>query len=257
MTRLEIEIDDKGEFVGDLPEPLKAILTREQTMSYGNGFKNGVSETTEKTKKQFEDTLKLELAKKEALAPLEREKFARIEEENAALNARLTESMRESNQTLRAREEAHARELLNRTDALSTRNARITALVGEQLEGLAMSAGAREESLPELKVILGNYIGFSDDMEPFIKGEDGQPRRLSNGNPVTLKAFVKDYIDSHAHHKAPSKGVGGGARGGAVARGYQAGTTPSLDAAKARIDRGDRSNGAITELFEASRKRAG
>jgi hypothetical protein len=255
MPRLELEIDEKGEIVGDVPSPLKAILEREQTMSYGNGFKNGSSETAEKAKRQFEETLKAEIAKKDALAPLEREKFARTEEENAALNARLTEIMRDSNQTLRAREEAHARELLSRSDALTARNTRISALVGEQLEGLAMSSGAREESLPELRVILGNYIGFTDDMEPYIKGEDGKERRLANGQAVTLKAFVKDYLDTHPHHKAPLKGAGGGARGGATFRG--AGDTPSADHAKKRIDSGDRSAGAINELFEATRKRAG
>lgn len=255
MPRLELEIDEKGDIQGDLPEPLKAILAKEQTMAYGNGFKNGVSETTEKTKKQFEDTLKAELAKKDALAPLEREKFARIEEENTALNTRLTEAMRESNQTLRGREEAHARELLSRTDALKARDQRIEELVSEHLEGLAMSAGAREESLPELKLILGNYIGYTDERKPFVKGEDGQPRRLANGQPVALKAFVKDYLDTHPHHKAPLKGAGGGARGGATLRGV--GDTPSLDHAKKRIDSGDRSAGAINELFEASRRRAG
>jgi hypothetical protein len=118
-----------------------------------------------------------------------------------------------------------------------------------------MSSGAREESLPELRVILGNYIGFTDDMEPYIKGEDGKERRLANGQPVTLKAFVKDYLDTHPHHKAPVKGAGGGARGGATFRG--AGDTPSADSAKKRIDSGDRSAGAINELFEATRKRAG
>lgn len=256
MARIELEIDDRGEVVGELPEPIKAVLTREQTMAYGNGYKNGVSETTEKTKKQFEDTLKAELAKKDALAPLEREKLARMEEENTALNARLTESMRESHQTLRAREEAHARELLARSDALSARNKRIQELVGEHLEGLAISAGARDESLPELKLILGAHLGFTDDMEPFVKGEDGQPRRLANGQPVPLKAFVKDYLDNHGHHRKPLAGRGGGAHGGATFQGYNRDTL-SVDAAEKRIHSGDRSAGAVNELFEASRKRAG
>lgn len=253
MPRLELEIDEKGDIVGEIPPPLKALVEREQTMSYGNGFKNGSSETAEKAKKQFEDTLKLELAKKDALAPMEREKLARYEEENNALNARLTEAMRDKTQTLREREEAHARELLGRSDALKARDQRIATLVGDQLEGLAMSAGAREESLPELKLILSNYVGFTDQMEPFVKGEDGQPRRLANGQAVTLKAFVKDYLETHPHHRKPASGHGGGARGGATFHGYTRDTV-SADAAKQRITNGDRSPGAINELFEATRK---
>jgi hypothetical protein len=217
MPRLEIEFDDKGELVGDMPPTLKELLTRSETMAYGNGFKNGVSETTVKTKTQFEETLRAELAKKDALAPMEREKLARIEEENNALNTRLT---------------------------------------GDQLEGLAIAAGARDESLSELKVILGAYVGFSDDMEPFIKGEDGQPRRLANGQNVPIKAFVKDYLDTHPHHRKPAAGVGGGARGGRTFQGYDR-DQPTLATARARVDQGDRSAGAINELFEASRRKAG
>jgi hypothetical protein len=256
MPRVEVEIDDKGELVGEMPPTLKELQTRWETMAYGNGFKNGVSETTVKTKQQFEETLRTELAKKDALAPLEREKLARIEEENNALNTRLTESHRESTKTLREREEAHARELLSRSDALVKRTERIRSLVGDQLESLALAAGARDESLSELKVILDAYVGFSDDMEPFVKGEDGQPRRLANGQNVPIKAFVKDYLDTHPHHRKPAGGVGGGARGGRTFQGYDRGTV-SVDAANARIHGGDRSAGAINELFEATRKKAG
>jgi hypothetical protein len=256
MPRLEIEFDDKGELVGDMPPTLKELLTRSETMAYGNGFKNGVSETTVKTKTQFEETLRAELAKKDALAPMEREKLARIEEENNALNTRLTESVRDSTKTLREREEAHARELLSRSDALVKRTERIRSLVGDQLESLALAAGARDESLSELKVILGAYVGFSDDMEPFIKGEDGQPRRLANGQNVPIKAFVKDYLDTHPHHRKPAAGVGGGARGGRTFQGYDR-DQPTLATARARVDQGDRSAGAINELFEASRRKAG
>lgn len=254
MATLELQVDDKGELVGELPDALKAIVTREQTMAYGNGYKNGVSETTEKTKKQFEDTLKAELAKKDALAPIEREKLARFEEENSALNKRLTESMRESTESLRMREEAHARELLSRADALSTRNKRIQALVGEYVEGLALSAGAREESLPELRLILGAQLGYTDDMEPFVKQDDGNPRRLANGQNVPLKSFVKEYLDTHPHHRKAAGGVGGGARGGATFHG-QTHTAVSADQAIRRIDSGDRSAGAVNELFEATRKK--
>lgn len=252
MARVEIEIDDKGEFVGDVPEPLKAILEREATKGYGTGFKNGVSETKTSTAKQFEETLKAELAKKDALAPMERAKYAQLEEETKALNARFTQSITEHTKTLREREEAHSREILARSEAVAARNKRIDALVQDHLEGYAVAYGARDESLPELKVILKNYIGFTDDMEPFVKGDDGQPR-LAQGKPIPVKTFVKEYLDSHPHHRKPNPGVGGGARGGASFHGaVRDGAT--FEAAARRIEAGDRSAGAINELFEATRR---
>jgi hypothetical protein len=254
MPRVDLEIDDKGDVVGAVPSALKEYIAQAEIKAHGNGYRNGASETATKAQKEFEERLRVELAKKDALAPLEREKLARFEEENTALNTRLTESMRESSQMLRAREEAHARELLSRTDALKTRDARIQKLVGDQLEVLALSAGARDESLSELKVILGAAVSFDDEMEPYVKGEDGRPRTLSNGQALSLKAFVKDYLETHPHHRKPPSGVGGGARGGATFHGLNRDTV-SLDAAKKRIDQGDRSAGAINELFEASRQR--
>ena len=254
MPRVEIELDDKGEFVGDIPDPLKAFISQAEIKAHGNGYRNGASETATKAQKDFEDRLAKELAKKDALAPLEREKLARFEEENTALNSRLTEAMRESSTMLRAREEAHARELISRTEAIKARDSRIQALVGDQLETLALSAGARDESLSELKVILGAAVSFDDDMQPYVKDETGRQRMLPNGQPLSLKAFVKDYLETHPHHRKPPSGVGGGARGGATFHNYTRDTV-GLDAARKRIESGDRSPTAINELFEASRQR--
>jgi hypothetical protein len=255
MPRVEIEFDDTGNVVGEAPAPFLAYLERENTKVYGTAFKNGVAETQTKTAKQFEETLKAELAKKDALAPMERAKFAQLEEENKILNSRFTESITNHTKTLREQEEAHARKVLQQSEAVSARNKRIDALVASQLEGLAIAYGAREESLPELKVILKNYIGYTDDYEPFIKGEDGNPRMTARGERVEPKAFVKEYLDTHPHHRKPASTGGGNARGGASVQGYNR-ETVSIDAARNRVNSGDRSPGAINELFEASRKRA-
>lgn len=254
MPRVEIEFDDQGNIVGEPPAPYLAHLERETIKAHGTGYKNGVSETQTKAAKQYEETLKQELAKKDALAPMERAKYAQMEEETKALNARFTQAITDHTKTLREREEAHSREILARSEAVTARNKRIDALVQSQLEGLAIAFGAREESLPELRVILKNYVGYTDDYDPFVKDETGQPRKTSRGEHVEFKAFVKEYLDSHPHHKKPASGVGGGARGGAS---FHRGTTdtPTVDAARRRIDAGDRSAGAINELFEASRAR--
>ncbi len=255
MARVEIEFDDKGDIVGEAPAPFLAYIERENIKAHGTGYKNGVSETQTKAAKQFEETLKQELAKKDALAPMERAKFAQMEEETKALNARFTQAITDHTKTLREREEAHSREILARSEAVSARNKRIDALVQAQLEGLAIAYGAREESLPELKVILKNYIGYTDDMDPFVRDDNGQPRKTPRGEAVEFKAFVKEYLDSHPHHKKPAQGVGGGARGGASFHGRTTETNVTADQAIKRIHSGDRSAGAINELFEATRNR--
>lgn len=252
MGRFEIEINDAGEFVGDVPESLNAILKRVEAAAHGSGYGKGAQKAAEEAKAQIEANVKAELAKREALAPLEREKWARIEEDNKILNTRLSEAMREADRTLKSREENHAREILQRSEALQARDALVRDVVQEQLEVLALASGARDESLGELKVILNAFIGFDEHMKPYVKGDDGNPR-LQHGKPMPLKAFVKDYLETHPHHRKPTPGSGGGARGGATFHGYNRDSV-SVDAAKRRIDSGDRSPTAINELFEASRR---
>jgi hypothetical protein len=254
MPLVEIEFDDQGEPVGDAPAPAKTWLERETTKAYGNGFRSGSEKTKVETAKQFEETLKAKLAEKDALAPMERAKYAQMEEETKALNARFTQTITDHTKTLREREEAHSREILARSEAVTLRNKRIDALVQDQLEGYAIAFGAREESLPELKVILRNYIGYTEDMDLFVKGDDGNPR-IAGGKPMSPKAFVQNYLETHPHHRKPAGGIGGGARGGATFHGYNR-ETVSMDQARTRINQGDRSAGAINELFEASRKKA-
>jgi hypothetical protein len=114
--------------------------------------------------------------------PLERAKWAQIEEDHKSLQTRLIETESEHNRTLKAREESHARELLDRADALKKRNGRIVELTKAQLRGEARAAGARDESAEELEVILHSAIGYNDDMEPFVKNADGSPKSSSTAS---------------------------------------------------------------------------
>lgn len=255
MPRLEIELDDKGELVGEVPEPLSAIFKRIEVAAHGQGFGKGRASAAEDAKKQIEDNVRAELLRRDAMAPLEREKQARMEEENTSLKTRIAEAMRDADRTMKAREEAHARELVDRTEALKRRDGKIRDLVKARLAALATAAGARDESLPELEVILGAAIGFDDDMEPFVVGEDGQPKLL-HGKPMPLTAFVKDYLETHPHHRKPPSAFGSGARGGATFQGYTRESTVSLEAARRRINDGDRSPTAINDLFEATRRKS-
>ncbi len=254
MPRFEVELDDKGDFVGDVPAELSEVIKRAEIMAHGNGFRGGQSKATEEAKAQLEAALKAERARLEAQMPLEREKWQGVDEENKTLKNQLTNTMRESTKTLQQREEAHAEELTKRVESLNKRNQKIQALVTANLRSLAASAGARDESLTELEVILQHRIGYDDDMEPYVKAEDGSPARTTAGNPLGLDAFVKQYLDNHPHHRKPAPGRGGDARGGASLRG--GGTTTTADAAKTRVADGDRSFDAINELFLATRQKS-
>jgi len=255
MARIELELGDDGEVVGQTPAEIDAIFKRIEAAALARGKSTGIAEAAALAKKQIADTVAAELAKREALAPLEKEKYARIDEENTSVKKQLLELSSQSDRTLKSREETHARELLARTDAIAKREARIRDQVKDTIRGLALAAGAREESLTELEVILGTSIGYDDDMAPFVKNAEGQVATL-HGKPMSIGMFVKEYLDSHPHHRRPAQGQGGGARGGASFGG--GGQPINAEAAKARITREGMSPTAINDLYEATRaKRAG
>lgn len=250
--KVEVEIDDKGEFVGQLPTELDAILTKLKSASHGEGFGKGAQKAAEEAKAQIAAAVAAEKAKLDAMAPLEREKWQSIDEQNKTLKTQLESTLSESRKQMTSAAEAHALELTRKAEALTKRNERIQRLVTANLRSLAAQAGARDESLPELEVILRHRIGFDDDMEPYVKGEDGAPAKTAAGNPLGIDVFVKQYLDNHPHHRKPAPGRGGDARGGASLRGGRSDTT--LDQARTRVAEGDRSYDAINELFQAGRK---
>lgn len=253
MPKLEIEIDDKGEFVGALPTEFDAILQRIKSVSHGEGFGKGNAKAAEEAKQQIADAIKSAKMKMELEQPLERQKWAEIDERNKLLSAQVEQISAESRKQLTAREEVHATETTKRVEALKKRESKIQDLVNSSLRIMATQAGARDESLSELEVILQHRIGFDDDMEPYVKGEDGQPAKTVAGNPLGIPAFVQQYLDNHPHHRKPTTGRGGDARRGASLSGHP--SPASIDAAKSRYDGGDRSPSAINDIFEASRKK--
>jgi hypothetical protein len=253
--RIELELDEaKGEIVGDVPEPIKALFARIENTAHGAGFGKGAAKAAEEAKAQIAAAVAAEKAKLEAMAPLEKEKYLREAEENKTLKQQMLESSREMDRAMKSREEAHASQLLERADALKKRNARIVELTKAQLRGEARAAGARDESLDELEVILHSSIGYNDDMEPFVKSGDGTPKTVQ-GKAQSLGSFVKEYLDGHTHHKRPAQGQGGGARGGASTHGH-AGGPVNLEAARAAVLADPRSASALNDLFEASRKKS-
>lgn len=254
--KFEIELDDKGDFVGQLPAEVAEAHKRIGIMSHGNGFQAGKAKAEEEAKAALANAIAAERAKLEAQMPLEREKWQGVESENNTLKQQLTDTLREHSKTLTKREEAHAEEVTKRAAAIEKRNTKIQSLVASNIRALAAQSGAREESLDEIEFyITAKHIGFDEDMEPYVKGVDGKPAKSNTGNPVPIDAFVKHYLETHPNHLKPRAGTGGGARGGASFHGHT-GPQVSAQAAAERIEGGDRSATAINALFEATRKRA-
>ncbi len=254
MPKFELEIDEKGEFIGDLPQDLKAIKDRWEITAHGNGFRSGQGKAEEEFKRKLDEALKAERVKLEASMPAERAKWADIEEQNKILKTQYDTTLQEHRKLLTAREEAHAAEILKRTEAIKVRDQRIRESVKANLRSLAAQNGARDESLEELEIVLQHRVGFDDDMVPFVKAEDGTPAKTTAGNAVSLDVFVRQYLDNHPHHRKPAAGKGGNAGHGATLTAPRS-DSPSLDAARQRVEGGDRSPAAINDLFEASRRR--
>ena len=255
MAKFEIELDDKGEFVGALPPEFTAVVDRIRTTANIEGKGQGHQKAAEEAKAQIASAILAEKAKWDAQIPMERARWAEIEEMNKHLKTQIDATAQQSRKSLTEREEAHAAEITRRVERETRRDNKIRELVNGTLKALASRSGARDESLSELEVILQHRIGYDDDMSPYVKAEDGTTRmKTTAGNDVPLDVFVKQYLDNHPHHRKPVQAQGGGARGGASFQGGSHSTT-SLESARARVENGDRSAGAISELFQATRQK--
>jgi len=253
MARIEVEIDEtKGEIVGEVPTLLKGILDRIESTTHSAGYGKGAAKAAEEAKAQIASEVARVKADLESQAPIKAAQFEQMQTEYKGLQTRLLENEREHGRTVQSIGETHARELLDRSDRLKKLGGRIVDLTKSQLRGEARGAGARDESLDELEVILHAAIGYDDDMTPYVKNGDGTPRTVQ-GKPMSLTAFVKEYLDGHSHHRRPVQGAGGGARGGASFHGHNGGASVTADQAKERIQSGDRSGEAVNNLFEATR----
>lgn len=255
MPKFEIEIADDGTLAGTPPTELDAIFKRIETTAHGSGYTKAKAETEEAAKARIEAAVIAERARLEALAPLQRDQYERESAENKTLKAQLLDVSRSHSDALKQQEERHAQALLERTERNKKFADRIVSLTKDALKGYATRYGARDESLPELEVILHSSIGYDDDMQPYVRNPDGSKRTVQ-GKDLPLDAFVKEYLESHTHHRKPQQAGGGGARGGATVHGFHGGVQPSVDAARARIESGDRSADAINDLWNALPKRA-
>ena len=250
MGKIELELDDKGELVGKAPAEIDALFKRTETAGYGNGLKKGREDALTEAQKAAEERIAAERAKWEKDNPVQRVK--ELEEENLRFRESEATLAKRYGDTARQREELHAKEIADKAEAVAKRDTQLQKALKATIRGAAMAAGARDESLSELESLLVSRVQRDADLEPVVVGDDGKPVTVQ-GKPITVEAFVKQYLDQHRHHQKPAGGKGGGASGGASLQGH-GGAAVSEEAARARIEAGDRSPGAINALFDATRK---
>src|SRR2546425_1035360 len=118
MAKFEVDIDDKGEFVGTLPAELTSILDKLKSTSHGEGYGKGAQKAAEEAKAQIESAIKAEKLKLEAQMPLEKAKWDDIDQTNKLLKTQLETTVTESRKRLTEVNETHATELTARMEAL-------------------------------------------------------------------------------------------------------------------------------------------
>jgi hypothetical protein len=192
---LTVELDEKG-LPKALPEPLQRELDRRVNASVQTALKNA--------------------EKKGGLTPAEREELAALREDKSRLEQSVAEHNKDWQEALRIQAERleakRAAELAARDADVKAHKDRI-AKYQEQtklgaIRAAAVAAGARDESLPELEVLLGANIQFDAETDaPFVPGADGTKQ--------PIEQFVTDYLTKHPHHLGRGKGTPGRAPGGA------------------------------------------
>lgn len=247
--KVEVEIGDDGsvseEHLTKLPDGLKAHLHALSDRTFKEGYQKGMA------KKAAELTPHL-------VDPTERERLANIQAELEERKIKDAERDKQYEEAQRLRDERHAKQLEQTKQEIAKRDARLRQAIATEIKSEALKAGAREESLGELAVILGGEIDLNEALEPFVKGRDGQPAVDAKGQPLTIEGRVRAYLETNRHHLRANVGAGGGARGGASfahLSGDAQDAAREIESIRERIaSKGDRSDQSIEDLYQASRR---
>jgi hypothetical protein len=215
--KIEFEIGDDGA-IGTLPEPVQKFFDKKIDEAFQKG--------ADKAEKRF-STLIVDPKELEDL----RTKAKKLEDAELAI----AERDKDWKTAQEIRDKRHQDELTREREAHGKTKIKVREFVGKSIRAAAVEAGARAESLDELERLIGADVDLDDDLEPFIKGKDGQPLANDKGEKVTLEGYVTDYLAKKPHHKAASSAKGGKAPGGATMRGAST-TLTGADAIRAALD---------------------
>jgi hypothetical protein len=216
MPVLQIEIGDNGE-VPTLPEPLQKHFDAKFAEAFGKGAEKAAREAKTQLEAQIAEM------KRGGLGAAEREKLRTYEADLSKAKEELARAQGDAAEAERIRDERHQRDLKDRDARVSEAQkgtekavARVRELLGKDIRAAAMAAGARQESLAELELLLGGRIGLDEALQAFVKDatEPSKPALDKDGKPISVEGLVATYLAEHPHHKAAPAGRGGGALGG-------------------------------------------
>jgi hypothetical protein len=226
---LQIEVADDGT-IAKVPEAVQKLIDK----AYGKARAEATDAATKANKDEID-----RLKKAGELSATDREKLRTLEGEHSKAQEELARAKNDHAEADRIRNERHQKELTERDGKLTTAAAEIEkrtelyrkAVLKDVLIAAAKE-GARNESLPELEVLLGGRIGLDESLQPFVRDEKdpGKPLLDKDQKPVTIEGFVKQYLADHPHHKTPVSGRGGGARGGRTGQGGEGATGEKAEA---------------------------
>jgi hypothetical protein len=255
MPALSIDISEDGKIAGELPEALKTALDAQiqaqlkaakaeiHQTAFNEGFAKGNAKKADELRPLIAD-------------PAEKERLKTLEQENEKLKIAELERQKNYEEANRLREERYQKDLREKDEAITKRQARLRDGAIAKIEAAATKFGARDESLGELSLILGGEIDFDADLAPFVKGRDGQPAVDAKGQPLTIEGRVRQYLDANRHHLKGPGGSGGGAKGGASFDSL----SDAVSAAQARFNEAQKAlqqnpsdNAAVLELRNASK----
>lgn len=253
MPVLNIEVDDKGQIVGELPDALKThigtaidttLKTKEKELSdraFNEGFAKGNAKKADELRPHIID-------------PAERERMKTLEKELEDRKIADLERDKKYEEANAIREKRYQDELSKKDEAIGLRESKLKAGARSEIKAAALKFGARDESLDELASILAGEIHFDEKLDPIVMGTDGKAAVDAKGQPLTIEGRVRAYLDSHRHHVKGQEGHGGGAGRGATfdnlsddARAAQ----EKVAAAEKALAENPRSDAAVLDLHNA------
>ena len=229
MAEITIEIGENGE-IGTLPDPIQKFLNKRIDEAYQKG--------ADKSEKALKSLI---------VDPKEIERLKAIEKDFEDQRIALLERDKNYEEAQKMRDKRHQDELEQERKAHQKTKVKVRESVQAKIRAAAVEAGARSESLDELERLVGADIDFDDDLNPFIKGADGQPLE-KDGKRIDIDGYVRDYLDKKPHHKAVVA-KGGKAPGGAAMRGQPVRPLTGRDAIVAAVDEGDTSKATVNAFI--------
>jgi len=200
----------------------------------------------------------IDALKKSAANPADLERLRQLEEKEKARAIEDEEKAKNYKEALALKDKDITEKLGAKDQEIKRHRDALQSGLRAEIRAAAAKSGARDESIAELEQLLIGRLDLDKDFAVIVKGADGQPAVDAEKKPLTVEGMVSTYLDANPHHRKAAGGTGGGARGGAsLHTNLPPAARAAYDkvvAAQKRLDDGDRSDQAITDLFEANRE---